>query len=333
MDMKKILQALDGQATKPKANTDDMKRFVSIIAEGAGKLNRLTQAESIAVNHYTAPETKTITNPVLNVAKDAKPSMIGKYFKTVETEFAESAERSKNRARNLAERVIERIVPGQEPAPGVNRLTGKPIEPAAEPAAPAAPKPTTSMYTPGITHPAAYTIDYNGQQYKFAGRDKTAPGKGEIVTVGAGAIGIRGLKPVKVQLSDDGMYYIAPATEGVNEMGNSGRDSWDSNMPGWQRREQDAWDQGKRDFKRAELQHELGHEDDPDFERKFKQQQIDRDRGPWYLRVNGKILKSKGEVKVFDWKKGANNYALAILKNKPELQGKIFLTKKNEDTE
>lgn len=57
----------------------------------------------------------------------------------------------------------------------------------------------------------------------------------------------------------------------------------------------------------------------------------DRDSGPWYLEINGKILHVKGEPKVFDWKKGANNYALAILKKRPELQGKIFLTKKNED--
>ncbi len=50
--------------------------------------------------------------------------------------------------------------------------------------------------------------------------------------------------------------------QGVAE-GNWGRDSWDSNMPGWQRREQDAWDAGKRDFKRREMEHELGHEEEP----------------------------------------------------------------------
>ena len=55
------------------------------------------------------------------------------------------------------------------------------------------------------------------------------------------------------------------------------------------------------------------------------------DKGPWYLRVNGKILKSRGEAKVFDWKKGANNYALAIIKNKPELKGQIMLTKRPQD--
>jgi len=101
----------------------------------------------------------------------------------------------------------------------------------------------------------------------------------------------------------------------------------------YERREQRAMDADRRAFKRAELQHELGHEDDPNWQRQMRQQEIDRDRGPWYIKINGKLLKSKGEVKVFDWKRGANNYALAILKNKPELDGKIFLTKKAQDDE
>jgi hypothetical protein len=99
----------------------------------------------------------------------------------------------------------------------------------------------------------------------------------------------------------------------------------------YDRYQQDQMDYDKRAFKRAELQHELGHEDDPDFERKQRQQAMDRDRGPWYLKVNGKILRVKGEPKVFDWKNGATKYGQAILKNKPELNGKIMLTKNGED--
>jgi len=110
-----------------------------------------------------------------------------------------------------------------------------------------------------------------------------------------------------------------------------GRRSNYYNPMDYERDEQRQMDYEKRAFKRAELQHELGHEDDPNFERNFRQQQIDRDRGPWYIKINGKLLRSKGEIKSFDWKRGANNYALAIQKNKPELQGKIFLTKRAED--
>jgi hypothetical protein len=110
-----------------------------------------------------------------------------------------------------------------------------------------------------------------------------------------------------------------------------GRKSSYYNPMDYERDQQRQMDWEKRDFKRREMEHELGHEDDPNFERNLRQQQIDRDRGPWYIKINGKIFKVKGQPKVFDWKRGANSYALAILKNKPELQGKIMLTKRAED--
>jgi hypothetical protein len=119
MDMKKILQALDSADAKPKVDANDMKKFVSIIKEGSGSLNRLTPAESIAVNHYTAPAPRSsITSPALNVPKDAKPSMVGKYFKQVEAEFKESQIRYNARANQLAERVTSRLngVYGHKPS-------------------------------------------------------------------------------------------------------------------------------------------------------------------------------------------------------------------------
>jgi hypothetical protein len=108
MDMKKILQTLDRVDSKPAVvGVNDMKRFVSVIKEGQGPSNRLTQAESIAVYHSKPVARETVTSPVLNVAVGAKPSMIGKYFKTVEQEFAESADRTKQKATKLASKVIE----------------------------------------------------------------------------------------------------------------------------------------------------------------------------------------------------------------------------------
>ena len=104
-----------------------------------------------------------------------------------------------------------------------------------------------------------------------------------------------------------------------------GRSSWDSNMPSWQDREQASMDYNKREFRRKE------HEAEWEQEKRYAQQLKDKERGPWYIKINGKILRSRGEIKVFDWKKGANNYALAILKNKPELQGNVKLTKSDED--
>lgn len=100
--MKKILQAIDSQSAKPQAEVGDMARFVSIIAEGAGKLNRLTAAESIAVNHYT--EYKAPTEEVKRA-----PSLIDKYFKTVEEEFAESQTAKSEKTKQLAERASRKV--------------------------------------------------------------------------------------------------------------------------------------------------------------------------------------------------------------------------------
>ena len=133
-----------------------------------------------------------------------------------------------------------------------------------------------------------------------------------------------------VDYLDTARDYMKSKEQGVAEAGWGRRSSYYNPMD-QERREQDAMDQSKRDFKRAELQHELGHEDDPNFERNLRQQQIDRDRGPWYIRIDGKIYRQKGQPKSFDWKRGANNYALAMIKNNPSLQGKIMLTKSAED--
>lgn len=107
--MKKILQAMDGVKAKTEVPSSDMKKFLTIV-EGRGPLNRLTAAESLTVQTYTSTESsKNITNPVLNVPIGNKPSMIGKYFKQVEQEIAESQERSKSRAKLIAERVADKL--------------------------------------------------------------------------------------------------------------------------------------------------------------------------------------------------------------------------------
>ena len=58
MDMKKILQTLDGASKKPVEGSNDMKKFMQIV-EGKGPLNRLTQAESILMQD--SPKKKTVS--------------------------------------------------------------------------------------------------------------------------------------------------------------------------------------------------------------------------------------------------------------------------------
>lgn len=71
------------------------------------------------------------------------------------------------------------------------------------------------------------------------------------------------------------------------------------------------------------------YRDDP-YGHKEAAKNRDRDRGPWYIVINNKVFTQKGEPKAFDWKSGANNYALAIIKNRPELKDKMLLTKNRD---
>ncbi len=68
-----------------------------------------------------------------------------------------------------------------------------------------------SRYTAGVKWPAAYTIEYKGETYTFAGRTEAAPRGGEEVKVPAALIGIRGLGASTVTLGKDGKYYAGTA--------------------------------------------------------------------------------------------------------------------------
>lgn len=107
MDMKKILKALDNPSPVKVSGKDDMKRFLNIVES---KTNRLTQAESIIMQEQSKP----ITQQMLNKKADAKPSMIGKYFRSVETELAESQSRKTEQAKKLAKKVTERVSIGPD---------------------------------------------------------------------------------------------------------------------------------------------------------------------------------------------------------------------------
>ena len=193
---------MDGANSKAEVQSSDMKKFLTIV-EGKGPLNRPTIAETLTMQHYTEPK-KTITSPVLNVAEGATPSMIGKYFNTVEQELKEAAERPNERATQLAKRIIERIVPnadGSLPDPSINRLTGKPNPPAAEPVA----EPAPSNVKPG-----GATVEYGGATYSvnvFGDGIRPRIGRSDkVVTAKAYVIG-------------DKMYVLldTPAQEGLAE--------------------------------------------------------------------------------------------------------------------
>jgi hypothetical protein len=107
MDMKKILQAMDGVASKPVEGANDMKKFVSIINEGSNP-HKVSLPVQMAMQHYQQTEPAQIEKK--KYVKDG----IRKFFREVETQTAEqiAAEQSQKRqlinqyAQVIAERVL-----------------------------------------------------------------------------------------------------------------------------------------------------------------------------------------------------------------------------------
>ena len=192
-------EATYDRAMKQVATNEEigMSRFLSIVTESKGPSNRLTTAESIAMQ--SASKKKTITNPVLNVSEDAKPSMIGKYFKAVEQELLEAEERSKERATNLAKRVIERVTIGPD-----GQVTGGLKPTPADPNAPAKPEPAAEppATLPGKDLPRAekadreaQTVTVDGQEYQMVWLEPGGirPRGGEKFALPMAMLGFRGI--------------------------------------------------------------------------------------------------------------------------------------------
>ena len=97
MDMKKILQALDTASEKPVEGSNDMKKFLSVVTEGANP-HKVTLPVQMAMQHYQKPAVK-------------KETVIGKYFEKVEeATLQKQTERSqllKQYAQKISQRVLE----------------------------------------------------------------------------------------------------------------------------------------------------------------------------------------------------------------------------------
>jgi len=113
MDMKRILQALDGVSTKPVVGVNDMAKFLSIVDKNAsvevlneGKdPHKVTLPVQMAMQHYQKPEVKKPT-----VVKVTAENIVSKYFHKVEEEFAEEKQRRRNLINQYAGVIAERVM-------------------------------------------------------------------------------------------------------------------------------------------------------------------------------------------------------------------------------
>lgn len=100
MDMKKILQAMDGVSTKPVEGSNDMKKFLSVVTEGANP-HKVALPVQMAMQHYQEEKKPAVK----------KDTLLKKYFAEAEElvaqEQAERKEHLKMYASQVAKRVLE----------------------------------------------------------------------------------------------------------------------------------------------------------------------------------------------------------------------------------
>ena len=113
MDMKQILQAMDGVATKPVVGVNDMSKFLSIIDKTDVKIinegsdpHKVSLPVQMAMQHYQQPKEKTqpAHKPV------GRETTIGKYFHKVESEIAEERTQKRNLINQYASSIAKRVM-------------------------------------------------------------------------------------------------------------------------------------------------------------------------------------------------------------------------------
>jgi hypothetical protein len=107
MDMKRILQAMDGASSKPVEGVDSMSKFLSIINEGSNP-HKVTLPVQMAMQHYQQPVVgQPITTPVSNITRE---SSIRKYFSQAETDAAERLTQKNTMYKQYAQTIAERVL-------------------------------------------------------------------------------------------------------------------------------------------------------------------------------------------------------------------------------
>jgi hypothetical protein len=103
MDMKRILQAMDGVSTKPVEGSNDMKKFLRVMTEGATP-HKVSLPVQMAMQHYQQPSKVTVEN------KSHIRTSVNKYFREVEQEFNEQQDQKRQLINQYAQTIAERVL-------------------------------------------------------------------------------------------------------------------------------------------------------------------------------------------------------------------------------
>ena len=101
MDMKRILQAMDGVATKPVAGVNDMKKFVSIIQEGVSP-HKVALPVQMAMQHFQSPTATTENTSHIKTS-------VRKFFREVEEQTADEIATEQDQKRRLIKQYSQTI--------------------------------------------------------------------------------------------------------------------------------------------------------------------------------------------------------------------------------
>jgi hypothetical protein len=98
MDMKKILQALDGATSKPVEGSDDIKKTLNILTEGTNP-HKVSLPVQMAMQHYAEPTAK----------ETSKPSLLKQYFAEAEESFNQEKNEKRQLINQYAKIIAERV--------------------------------------------------------------------------------------------------------------------------------------------------------------------------------------------------------------------------------
>ena len=103
MDMKRILQALDTASTQPVEGANDMKKFLSVVTEGANP-HKVALPVQMAMQHYQVPKAEPVIPTV------TKSPLLRKYFEESEEVEAQALAEKRERLRMYSQTIAERVL-------------------------------------------------------------------------------------------------------------------------------------------------------------------------------------------------------------------------------
>jgi len=118
MDMKKLLQVIDGSNQKPVEGSNDIKKSLSIITEGANP-HKVSLPVQMTMQHYQKPvEKKTAIKT---------SGLLQQYFENVELEQQETLNEKREQLRMYSQKIAKRVLVKEAAMPAPMPAAGAPV--------------------------------------------------------------------------------------------------------------------------------------------------------------------------------------------------------------